>query len=265
MKRASADLRRARKRLKELQHPRKGQLTLGAKSIAHELADRLAREIAEELGEGPLAKVIREALQVKLVEGLGRGEHTFGVFLSPVERQIPEMEKHITILRVKAITKGGTAPPAEAYLEAQEDGWTLDTLPYVPHRSKAKIIQELAPRVDVDEVREKHTKLKARHRRALKGHGVKEFREPSAPLGRTVRLDVQRTTLRAEIGIIEGLTPSWTPILRRMVATLYKDQEGWADRLFDPQDRKFRHLPDLEVASREDVASAEAFAERVAP
>ena len=174
------------------------------------------------------------------------------------------MEKHVTLLRVEALTAGGKTPPAEKYLEDQEE-WTLDTLPYVPPRAKAKIIQELAPRIDVDEVRAKHGKIKARHRRVLRGHGVKEFRDPATPLGRTVRLDVQRTTLRAEIGIIEGLTPSWTPILRRMVATLYKEHEGWADRLFDPKNRKFRHLPDLDVASREDIGSAEAFAERVAP
>jgi hypothetical protein len=204
-------------------------------NLPAQLAEALLEQVTHKAPKG-MIKGYPDYLAVRKIASDVEGFTVFGV-LPPgwaFAQRLRSVDVQRTVLYVRPRVVRGESDPAAVVL-ARLNPWTMDTLPYEPHRREASILARQVSEREAKKIEQQRARDRTEVVRELKDLGKPIRPKAKVLLTRRVSRDLFFEVCRSEFGIETASKPHWRPatqaltkvILRKKVADVLKD-------LFDP-------------------------------
>ena len=145
-----------------------------------------------------------------------------------------------TVLYVRPRIIRGEANPAAVVL-ARKNPWTMETLPYEPHRSEASILSRRVTETEARKIEVMRRSERPGVDRELRELGVRPMRVHPVLIQRRVSRDIAFEVLRYEFGVNVRAQSHWRPAIRaarsRFVTQSMKRMIRW---LATPSERRWK-------------------------
>jgi hypothetical protein len=194
--------------------------------IAYTVAYNAQQEMMERIPKGEDWAAYRSSLQLVEVAGLGDAD-SFALRANPRSRTVRSVDAPDTLLYIRSRPRLRRASLRVQILE-KYNPWTLQTLPFTPDRSEAKIISRKVTPREVQQVQRRRIRDQIKWRRELIAAGVRVpvVRPEKRKMPKTTP-DVAHEAFRLEFGIGRKPEPHWRPtmqlVMRQGVRDLKRD------------------------------------------
>lgn len=212
-------------------------------------------------------RAYRSSLEMARITGVGKDSDAYAIRANLKARLVRKVDVPRTILYIRARSKLRKVPPEIAILE-RFNPWTVETLPFVPNRKDAVMVQRKSNNKEVVSVAREKNRLSKEWKRELARVGIRgsKLAKARVKLAKPIKVipDVFYDALRLEFGL-GGMKPKphWRPAILRMMTTgvpSIRSALFTKDNLTQFQRRAWVNFP-TRVSKRITVSEAKSFAE----
>lgn len=200
-------------------------------AIAFESAIKARGYMLESIPSNADWKDYRESLEVVRMEG---ENPAFAIRVLPKQRVLEETDSETTVIYVRGNRRLKRPNRAIEILEAFNP-WTLDTLPFTPERTDAKLVSKKVGKRKTHFIRKSRINDRKVWRAELRGAGVPlpVLRVPKIKLPKVVS-DLAYEGYKLEFGVGIKPHPHWRPSIRKVATEDIKKigRSGKVSRVF---------------------------------
>jgi hypothetical protein len=208
------------------------------RKVAHRAAEMTLESIKEKVPKTDAWQAYRTALEIAQVNVNPQDGDAFMVRANPKARTVRNVDASDTLLYVRGHNRLKKISQKVRILEKYSP-WTLQTLPFTPDRSEARIVSRKVSKREADKIASRRLKERHKWRSELSREGVRPLpiRSKEAKVVKTVP-DVAFEAMRMEFGIGQKAVPHWRPaaanVLRNGIGEMKRDPQMQA-ALGDPR------------------------------
>lgn len=183
--------------------------------VAYESAVRTRATLMETIPTGREWNEYRDSLDIAEVQGLGMGEAAYTLRSRIQARGVDTLKEESTILYVRVNRQMRVVRPSIEILE-KYNPWTVDTIPFYPPSTVAKILSRETTKLTTGKVRKRRIKDRRLWQTELSQVGVRVQNRPAKKDTAKAISDVAYSAFKLEFGLGVKPHPHWRPALKNL-------------------------------------------------